>query len=76
MQFIANEHEWHRLDAFRRMDIILVTDAHDQLAWSTHHFSDMLWSKGIHHAKRVWNEWSHDWPFWKRMLHLYLGGPD
>jgi esterase/lipase superfamily enzyme len=76
MQFIANEHEWHRMDAFRRLDVILVTDAHDQLAWSTHHFSDMLWSKGIHHTKRVWNEWSHDWPFWKRMLHLYLGGPD
>jgi esterase/lipase superfamily enzyme len=72
--FLPNEHDWGRLEMLRRLDIILVTDAWDQLAWATHQFSDLLWSKGIHHRKVVWNEWSHDWPFWRRMLRMYLGG--
>jgi esterase/lipase superfamily enzyme len=36
--------------------------------------SDVLWSKGIWHALRVWDGWCHDWPWWHQMLTMYIGG--
>ena len=27
-------------------------------------------------ALRLWDGWSHDWPFWHKMLQLYIGGHD
>lgn len=75
MQFIANEHDHGRLEAIRRIDLIIVTDKEDALRQSSFDFSHELWAKGIPHALRVWDHWSHDWPFWKRMMNMYLSGP-
>ena len=38
--------------------------------------SGNLWRHGIGNALRVWDGWSHDWPYWARMLTLYVGGHD
>ena len=38
--------------------------------------STLLWSKGIGNALRLWDGWSHDWPYWEKMIHLYLSGHD
>ena len=38
--------------------------------------SAALWDKGIGNALRVWDGWAHDWPYWERMIRLYIGGHD
>ena len=60
MAYLPNEHDWGRLDALQRMDIILVTGADDPLRSSTEEMSSVLWRKGIGNALRVWDGWAHD----------------
>ena len=36
----------------------------------------ILWNKGIGNALRLWDGWSHDWPWWRDMIRLYIGGHD
>jgi esterase/lipase superfamily enzyme len=74
--YVPNEHDWGRLDALRRMDIILVTGADDPNRHSTEAMSTVLWQKGIGNARRIWDGWAHDWPWWKQMIVHYLGGHD
>ena len=66
--YIPNEHDE------RRLEIILAVGRHDSLVGNNEHFSHLLWEKGIWHALRVWDGWCHDWPYWKDMLHTYIGG--
>jgi esterase/lipase superfamily enzyme len=75
-QYIANEHEPHRLAQLHHLDIIMATGREDRLVNSARALSNVLWSKGIWHALREWDGWSHDWPYWQRMLLLYIGGHD
>ena len=76
VSYIPNEHDWGRLAALRRMDIILVAGHDDPLRHSTEELSGILWNKGIGNALRLWDGWSHDWPFWERMIVKYVGGHD
>ncbi len=76
MQFIANEHDPRRLSLLRGMDIIIASGRDDRLIDSARAFSALLWSKGIGNALREWDGWSHDWPYWQRMIQLYIGGHD
>jgi esterase/lipase superfamily enzyme len=74
--FIRNEHEAGRLEALRRMDIILAIGREDPNRENNEQLSSLLWWKGIGNALRIWDGWAHDWPFWVRMLQLYIGGHD
>jgi esterase/lipase superfamily enzyme len=74
--FLAGEHDPARLEALRRLDIILAVGRDDPLYGGTEHLSGLLWAKGIWHALRVWDGFAHDWPVWARMLPLYIGGHD
>jgi esterase/lipase superfamily enzyme len=76
MDFIQHESNGGRLDALRRLDIILATGRDDSLRSDTERMSSVLWNKGIGNALRLWDGWSHDWPYWKQMLGLYLSGHD
>jgi esterase/lipase superfamily enzyme len=76
IDFIGNEHDWGRLEALRRMDMILVTGKDDPLRSSTEQLSGALWGKGIGNALRLWDGWAHDWPWWHQMIRLYIGGHD
>ncbi len=76
MDFMRHLHDPHRLDLMRHMDIILVI-GHDDSGYPNNvEFSNILWSKGIWHAFRAWDGWAHDWPWWKDMIRLYIGGHD
>ena len=75
-EFMRLEHDPERLAAFRRMDIILAVGRDDPLAASNEEFSRTLWDGGIGNALRVWDGWAHDWPYWQKMLGLYIGGHD
>ncbi len=76
MQYIANEHEPHRLAQLRHLDIIMATGRDDRLMGSARALSNLLWSKSIWHALREWDGWSHDWPYWEKMMLHYIGGHD
>ncbi|MEP6589966.1 MAG: alpha/beta hydrolase-fold protein [Gemmatimonadota bacterium] len=76
MDFMRNEHDPARLEAFRRMDIILAIGEDDPLCQSNREFSAMLWSRGIGNALRIWKGWAHDWPYWEDMVRLYTAGHD
>jgi len=65
-----------RLDALRRMDIILATGREDPNVDNNVYLSRALWERGVGNALRLWDGWSHDWPYWERMLRAYIGGSD
>jgi esterase/lipase superfamily enzyme len=74
--FIAGEHDPHRLELLRQQDAILAVGRDDRVRDSNERLTAVLWSKGIGNALRLWDGWSHDWPFWQKMLSLYIGGHD
>lgn len=76
IDFIPGEHDPARLAALRRQDIILAVGRDDPLVGSNQNLSRVLWGKGIGNALRVWDGWAHDWPFWHKMVTLYIGGHD
>jgi esterase/lipase superfamily enzyme len=76
IEFLANEHEGWRLDALRRQDVILAVGKDDGLLHQNRQLSGVLWNKGIGNALREWDGFSHDWPYWHKMINLYIGGHD
>jgi esterase/lipase superfamily enzyme len=74
--FIAHEHDAGRLDALRRMDIVLAIGRNDPLRANNEWMSQVLWQKGIGNALRLWDGWAHDWPYWRQMVRTYIGGHD
>lgn len=74
--YVANEYDHARLEALRHVDIILAVGQDDRLRHSSEYLSGLLWQKGVGNALRIWDGWSHDWPWWQEMLRLYIGGHD
>ena len=74
--FVQHEQDHGRLEAMRRMDIIIAIGRDDPNFAANEHFSRMLWSKGIPHAFRAWDGWAHDWPWWRDMVRMYIHGHD
>lgn len=75
-EFVRNEHDWGRLEALRRLDVILAIGSTDPNTRDSERFSAMLWEKGLPHALRIWDGWAHDWPYWREMIVKYIGGHD
>lgn len=75
-EFVAHEHDARRLEALRRIDIVMAIGRDDPLRAANEHFSRILQEKGIWHALRIWDGWAHDWPYWQQMIVRYLGGHD
>ena len=76
IQFIAHEHDSERLKHLYRQDIIMAIGRDDNFMEHNRIFSGLLWSKGIGNALREWDGWSHDWPYWKNMISIYINGSD
>lgn len=74
--FIQHEHDPGRLEALRRMDIILAIGRDDPMRANNEWLSRLLWERGIGHALRLWDGWAHDWPWWRQMVVTYIGGHD
>lgn len=75
-QYLVHEHDPHRLDALRRMNIILATGQDDAFRGNNEYISRALWEKGVGNALRLWDGWAHDWPWWRQMIQMYVGGHD
>lgn len=65
-----------RLDAIRRLDITMTIGRDDPNRPDNEHMSRALWQQGVWHAYRLWDGWAHDWPWWRKMLAVYIGGHD
>ena len=74
--YMVNMSDHGHLEAIRRQDIILATGKDDPHRENNAHMSGVLWSKGIWNALRLWDGWSHDWPYWRNMITRYIGGAD
>jgi esterase/lipase superfamily enzyme len=75
-EFIPGLQNGPLLDQIRRLEIILAVGREDAAADSNAQISGALWDKQIWHAMRWWDGWSHDWPYWHKMIKLYIGGHD
>ena len=75
-EFLPNENDPQRLEAMRKVDIILATGKADSGCANNTYFSGVLWSKNIWHALRLWDGFAHDWSHWQEMLKTYIGGHD
>ncbi len=74
--YVLHEHAPERLDALRRLDIIIAIGRDDPSRPNNEALSNALWSKDIWHALRIWDGWAHDWPWWQQMVRLYIRGHD
>jgi esterase/lipase superfamily enzyme len=74
--YIPNESDEGRLSLLRRLDIIMAIGREDPNIENNRWLSGALWGKGIGNALREWDGWAHDWPFWHKMVQLYIGGHD
>ena len=74
MDFMVHEHDPWRLAAFQRQDLIFVIGRDDPMYQNNVEFSRLLWSKGIGNALRSWDGSAHDWPYWEKMVRMYLQG--
>lgn len=74
--FLPMEHDPARLDALRRLDLILAVGRDDTLRPQNEALSAALWQRGIGNALRLWDGWAHDWPWWRMMVRQYVGGHD
>ena len=70
--FLPNlECHW-RLEALRRMDIVLVVGGDDPFAGNNRDLSRILWAKGIPHALHTWDGRAHQGHAWRKMAPLYI----
>jgi esterase/lipase superfamily enzyme len=60
------------LASLRALDIRLVVGEHDYFFPSNRELSEILWSKGIWHAFRVWGRAAHAPQYWRTMVAQYL----
>ena len=74
--YVPNLQDMHQLSALRSMDIILAIGKDDPHIEDNRALSRDLWAKNIGHALREWDGWSHDWPYWAKMVRQYIGGSD
>ncbi len=74
--YLQHETDSNRLNQLLHLEIILATGREDSGRANNEQLSNILWSKNIWHALRLWDGWAHDWPWWKQMIQLYIGGHD
>ncbi|HEY1013988.1 MAG TPA: alpha/beta hydrolase-fold protein [Herpetosiphonaceae bacterium] len=68
--------DWRQIEQLKQQDIILAVGRDDPGRPSNEALSANLWRHGIGNALRLWDGWSHDWPYWGKMLTHYIGGHD
>lgn len=76
VDYTANLHDSGQIQQLQQQDIILVTGQTDPNRWTNDQLSTNLWRANVGHAYRVWDGWSHDWPYWHQMIRTYIGGHD
>lgn len=70
--FIPNLADSCRLEALRRMEIILAVGEDDAFRWDNQRLSQALWDKGVWHALHVLPGEAHSPHHWRRWIRDYL----
>ena len=70
--FLSGLEEAGRLEALRRMDIILAIGAEDPFLPNNQHLSGILSGKSIPHQLHVWEGRAHQGRYWRQMAGLYI----
>lgn len=70
--YLPGLHDHGRLEAMRRMEIILAIGREDPFLGNNHHLSSILHSKGIHHQIHEWDGRAHRGRAWRQMVPLYI----
>jgi esterase/lipase superfamily enzyme len=76
VDYTANLHDAIQLRLLKQQDIILAVGRDDRACWSNEKLSANLWRAGVGNALRLWDGWAHDWPFWDKMIRIYINGHD
>ncbi len=74
LHYIPNLTDPWYISHMQRMDIIFAIGREDPNVEENRRLSGILWEKGIGNALREWDGWAHDWPWWRQMVRLYIGG--
>ncbi len=73
LQYLPNLGDPWFLERMRAGRYVLATGVHDQCWNDNERLAGVLRAKGLPVQLDVWGESArHDWPWWKRMIHLYL----
>jgi esterase/lipase superfamily enzyme len=73
MAYLPNLHDAAALDQMRRNTYVLATGVHDQCWNDNERLAAVMRAKGIPVRLDVWGDNAgHDWPWWQRMVHVYL----
>lgn len=70
--FMANLQDPILLEQIRKLDITIVIGEKDEFRSNNCDLSRILWNKGVWHALRVWNGYSHGAQNWCDMVRVYL----
>lgn len=76
IDYTANLHDANYIQQLQRQDIIIAIGADDKARWSNDKLAANLWRASVGNALRIWDGWSHDWPFWDKMIRIYVNGHD
>lgn len=61
-----------KLEALRKMDIVMVIGREDPFLNNNQHLSHVLYQKGIQHQLHIWDERAHRACYWRKMVSIYL----
>ena len=70
--FLPNLDDPHRLNALRRMDIVLVIGREDPFLDNNRYLSRILWDKGVPNDLHEWDGRAHQGYYWRKMAQLYV----
>jgi esterase/lipase superfamily enzyme len=74
LHYIPNLADPSLIAQLQHLEIILAIGRTDPHIEENRQLSGYLWQKGIGHALREWDGWSHDWSYWQQMIRHYIGG--
>lgn len=72
LHFLPNLDDLARLEALRRMDIVIVIGEEDPFRAQNERLCRLLWEKGAQPKLHLWQDRAHRGYYWRRMAALYL----
>jgi esterase/lipase superfamily enzyme len=72
LTFLPNLNDERYLEPLRATEIVIATGRDDANADESRRMAKLLQDKGVPASLHVWDGWSHDWPYWKEMVDVFL----
>ena len=72
LAFLPGLSDERYLAPLRSSEIIIATGDEDANAHESRAVAALLQQKGVPAALHLWRGWSHDWPYWKEMVDVFL----